>query len=48
MEISASSCYDFLATVCGIKPSAPGFAAVSSEPHPGDPNFFEGGIPNPK
>jgi hypothetical protein len=45
---SASPCYDFLATVCGIKPSAPGFTSVLIEPHPGNLTYCEGSMPHPK
>ena len=44
---SASPNYDFLATVCGISPSSPGFKTVSIEPHLGELNFVEGKIPHP-
>jgi hypothetical protein len=44
---SASPCYEFLATVCGIEPAAPGFARVKIEPHPGPLTHVEGAIPHP-
>lgn len=44
---SASPCYDFLATLCGIESEAPGFRAVRIEPHPGDLTQFSGIVPHP-
>ena len=44
---SASPNFDFLATVCGIEPSSPGFKTISIEPHLGDLNFVEGKMPHP-
>lgn len=44
---SASPNYDLLATVCGIKPSKPGFKSVSIEPHLGPLTWVEGKMPHP-
>ena len=44
---SASPNYDFLATVCGIRPSSPGFATVSIEPHLGPLQEVEASMPHP-
>lgn len=43
---SASPCYDFLATVCGIEPEDFGFHSVRIEPNPGDLNNFKGCVPH--
>ena len=44
---SSSPNYDFLATVCGIMPSAPGFSAVRIEPALGGLRSVEGVMPHP-
>jgi hypothetical protein len=44
---SASPNYEFLATVCGIEPSSPGFKTVRIEPHPGYLTRIEGTLPHP-
>jgi len=44
---SASPNYEFLATVLGILPGAPGFAAVRLEPHLGPLTEASGSIPHP-
>jgi len=44
---SASPNYDLLATVCGIMPDAPGFAAVLIEPHLGSLQWVRGAMPHP-
>ncbi|WP_372949455.1 alpha-L-rhamnosidase N-terminal domain-containing protein [Mariniphaga sp.] len=43
----ASPNYDFLATVCGIRPMKPGFAEVKIEPALGNLNFIKGHMPHP-
>ncbi len=45
---SSSPNYDLLATVCGIEPSAPGFASVRIAPHPGRLNRIRGTVPHPQ
>jgi alpha-L-rhamnosidase len=44
---SASPLYDFLATVCGIEPSSPGFKTVKIEPHPGHLSLLNAAFPHP-
>ncbi|MCX6264422.1 MAG: family 78 glycoside hydrolase catalytic domain [Bacteroidetes bacterium] len=44
---SASPNYDFLATLCGVKPAAPGFRRVMIEPHLGELTEVRGEIPHP-
>lgn len=44
---SASPCYDFLATVCGIMPGSPGFASVKIAPHLGNLKEVSGALPHP-
>jgi len=44
---SASPNYDFLATICGIMPDAPGFSKVLIKPALGPLEFVEGSIPHP-
>ena len=44
---SASPNYDFLATVCGIKPSSPGFKTVKIEPILGDLKKINASMPHP-
>ena len=44
---SASPNYEFLSTVCGINPGAPGFRAVKIEPYLGTLAFAEGTMPHP-
>lgn len=44
---SASPVYQFLSTVCGIKPGAPGFRTVRIEPFLGNLGFAEGEMPHP-
>ena len=43
----ASPNYDFLATVCGIRPMKPGFKEVKIEPALGDLKFVKGHMPHP-
>ncbi|HTR32017.1 MAG TPA: family 78 glycoside hydrolase catalytic domain [Puia sp.] len=45
---SASPDYDFLATICGIMPDAPGFARVLIRPALGELTEVEGSMPHPK
>ncbi|MFC6099626.1 alpha-L-rhamnosidase-related protein [Olivibacter domesticus] len=45
---SASPNYDFLATICGVMPSAPGFAKVRIEPALGELKQVNAVIPHPK
>ena len=45
---SASPNYDFLATICGIMPDKPGFAAVRIQPAMGELNAVNGTMPHPK
>lgn len=42
---SASPCYEFLATVCGIEPASPGFKTVRIEPHLGPLKRASGTVP---
>jgi len=42
---SASPCYEFLATVCGIEPGSPGFKTVRIEPHLGELTAVRGKLP---
>ena len=44
---SASPLYDFLAVVCGIEPSAPGFKRVRIAPHPGRLKKIAAVFPHP-
>ena len=44
---SASPNYHFLATVCGIRPSAPGFERVRVEPALGRLEWVRGAVPHP-
>lgn len=43
----ASPLYDFLATVCGIRPGSPGFKTVLVEPNPGLLKNIESEMPHP-
>jgi hypothetical protein len=45
---SASPDYDFLATICGIIPDAPGFSRVLIRPALGELTEVEGVMPHPK
>ena len=45
---SASPIYDFLATICGIMPDAPGFQKVKIAPHLGELNEVSASMPSPK
>lgn len=42
---SASPEYDFLATICGITPSEPGFSSVKIEPHLGELQHVKASMP---
>jgi len=44
---SSSPNYDFFATICGITPSKPGFAAVRISPALGELNHVVGSMPHP-
>jgi hypothetical protein len=44
---SSSPMIEFLATVCGIEPSAPGFRKVKIEPHLGSLTEANGTVPHP-
>lgn len=44
---SASPDYELIATVCGIEPSKPGYAAVRIEPHLGPLTRVRGSMPHP-
>jgi hypothetical protein len=44
---SASPIYDFLATICGIMPDAPGFSRVRIQPAMGDLTEVSGSMPLP-
>lgn len=44
---SASPLYEFLATVCGIEPGAPGFRRVRIAPHPGRLEMIAAEFPHP-
>jgi len=43
---SASPCYDFLATVCGIRPLESGFKKVLIAPNPGSLSFIKATMPH--
>lgn len=45
---SSSPNYDFLATICGIRPASPGFATVTIEPAMGELQRAEGVLPHPR
>jgi alpha-L-rhamnosidase len=45
---SASPCYDFLATVCGVDAEAPGFASVRIEPNLGNLTNVSAVVPHSK
>ncbi|WP_202020453.1 alpha-L-rhamnosidase-related protein [Mucilaginibacter mali] len=45
---SASPCYDFLSTICGIDTDAPGFNKVLIAPNPGSLTDISGTMPHPK
>ena len=45
---SASPDYDFLATICGIMPDAPGFSRVLVRPALGELKEVEGSMPHPR
>ncbi|HYW97082.1 MAG TPA: family 78 glycoside hydrolase catalytic domain [Bacteroidales bacterium] len=45
---SASPNYEFLATVCGIKPNEPGFKSVLIQPSPGNLQRIEASMPHPE
>ena len=45
---SASPDYDFLATICGIMPDAPGFSRVLVRPELGELREVEGSMPHPR
>ncbi|PRD57096.1 alpha-L-rhamnosidase C-terminal domain-containing protein [Sphingobacterium gobiense] len=44
---SASPSYDFLATICGIRPSSPGFKSVLIDPNLGALKEVEASMPHP-
>ena len=44
---SASPVYDFLATICGIEPAAPGFGRVAIVPHLGPLEEVNASMPHP-
>jgi alpha-L-rhamnosidase len=44
---SASPLYFFLSGMAGIMPDEPSFKSVRIEPHPGDLDFFNAGVPHP-
>lgn len=44
---SASPCYDFLSTICGIDSDSPGFKSVRIEPNPGTLTNVSGTMPHP-
>lgn len=44
---SAAPNYEFLSTVCGINPAAPGFQSVLITPYLGNLQFAEGAMPHP-
>ena len=44
---SASPNYDYFATICGIVPSQPGFAAVTIEPAMGALHYVKASMPHP-
>jgi len=45
---SASPCYDFLATVCGIEPATAGFKSIRIAPNLGNLTDVVGVLPHPK
>ena len=45
---SASPNYEFLATVLGVTPTAPGFSEVRIAPHPGPLTCVSGVVPHPR
>lgn len=45
---SASPNYDFLATLCGITPAAPGFSKVNIQPQLGELKEVSGKLPHPQ
>ena len=45
---SASPVYEFLATVCGVEPTSPGFSTVRIEPFLGPLRKAEGMVPHPR
>lgn len=45
---SASPVYDFLATICGITPAAPGFSKVTIAPKLGELKEASGSMPSPR
>lgn len=45
---SSSPNYQFLATICGVRPSSPGFGTVRIEPALGPLEWVRGTIPHPK
>jgi alpha-L-rhamnosidase len=45
---SSSPNYDFLATICGINPSSPGFRTVRIEPALGELSEVKGSMPHPE
>ncbi len=45
---SASPCYDFLATICGIEAETAGFKSVRIEPNLGKLKDVSGALPHPK
>ncbi|MCL6524762.1 MAG: alpha-L-rhamnosidase N-terminal domain-containing protein [Thermoflavifilum sp.] len=44
---SASPVYDFLATICGIRPAAPGFSRIKISPHLGSLTHVVATMPHP-
>ena len=44
---SASPNYEFLATICGIRPASPGFATVIIAPEPGSLRKVKASMPHP-
>jgi hypothetical protein len=44
---SSSPNYEFLATVLGVTPAAPGWASVAVRPHPGPLTRVSGSVPHP-
>jgi alpha-L-rhamnosidase len=44
---SSSPNYDFLATICGIEPLAPGFQKIKIEPQLGELTWVKGVLPHP-
>jgi len=45
---SASPCYDFLATICGIEPESSGFESVIIAPSPGKLTMIQAEFPHPQ